>query len=588
MVKFNLMSLSLIRLFENITPLVLTLKTFIKTLFISILFFSVDSFSSEYDLVLAGGALSTCSSLSPENCKSSVQFSDAKAAQFYEVSLSSLSRLASLANKFDIDIESQYSHLMNVYSSLGEVVLTKNRLFDALNGQGMSDDAIRALSDSQYFLMLDALEKAQFDEQGQRLIEKVQLNETTSPYSIDIYQRFIALAKQNTPEGQATKIGVVTASSRDAFEAADFYTGVFNQSEVEVVWLPLTAAFQGALNDENRGFAGCANLEAYQANQHLYDRKRLYPQRFERQNKYCKSPSELTNLIDSLDGLFFNGGDQSRTLAALQTPAGVASEFFLAIQSKLENGDIVIGGTSAGTAVQAGGFWENRPIPMLTSGHSRSALSRGIFYLPPPSVRCDDGACSDALLPGDITVAASGGTGIFNLGLTDTHFSERDRETRLVVATALTGQRLGFGVDETTALLVKLNNANPVFEVIGKAGVFVVDMQHGQLQQSNQDEEVNRTLGGLVSYWPNGTLARKEGKRIEVEFSPLASTAHIEFEEGQWRNASTALCKGKSEVNWQQFENRYVLRTSSESKTALFGSGLCGYHKVPFIITNTL
>lgn len=549
--------------------------------------FSFDSFSSEYDLVLAGGALSTCSSLSPQNCKSSAQFSDAKAAQYYEVSLSSLSRLASLANKFDIDIESQYSYLVNVYSSLGEVVLTKNRLFDALNGQGMSDDAIRALADSQYFLMLDALEKAQFDEKGRRLTEKVQLNETVSPYSIDIYQRFIALAKQNTPEGQATKIGVVTASSRDAFEAADFYTGVFNQTGVEVVWLPLTAAFQGALGDEARGFEGCSNLEKYQAAHQLYDRKRLYPQRFERQNKYCKSPSELTSLIESLDGLFFNGGDQSRTLAALQTPAGVASEFFLAIKRQLEKGDIVIGGTSAGTAVQAGGFWKNRPIPMLTSGHSRSALSRGIFYLPPPSARCDDGSCSDSLLPGDITVAAKGGTGFFDFGLTDTHFSERDRETRLVVATALTGQRLGFGVDETTALLVKLDNANPMFEVIGKAGVFVVDMHHGQLQQSNQDDEVNRTLGGLVSYWPNGTLARKEGKQIEVEFSPLASTAHIEFEEGQWRNATTPLCKGKSEVNWQQFDNRYVLRTSSESKTALFGSGLCGYHKVPFVITNT-
>ena len=54
----------------------------------------------------------------------------------------------------------------------------------------------------------------------------------------------------------------------------------------------------------------------------------------------------------------------------------------------------------------------------------------------------------------DLTYRAGGGSGLFNIGILDTHFSERDREARLALLTAYTGTRFGFGVDEATALMV--------------------------------------------------------------------------------------------------------------------------------------
>ena len=146
------------------------------------------SFASA-DLVLAGGALKTCSSMSTKNCSSTMDFNNAKATILYEVNQESLARYKALMEMHAVNNDFLYSKLLHINSNAAG--LTKNELFDALNNEGFSNSDIRGLSDAEYFILLDALEMQQLDENGARLQEKVSLASTKEKASVDVYTAFI-------------------------------------------------------------------------------------------------------------------------------------------------------------------------------------------------------------------------------------------------------------------------------------------------------------------------------------------------------------------------------------------------------------
>lgn len=253
---------------------------------------------------------------------------------------------------------------------------------------------------------------------------------------------------------------------------------------------------------------------------------------------------------------------------------------------------IVIGGTSAGTAVQAGGYFNQRPVPMLTNGDSKGVLTSGVYSVPPVSQRCEDeSACQNRLLEDAVTTNASGGLGFFNYGLLDTHFSERDREVRLIAATARSRQLLGFGVDETTALVVTSspNASEMLFKVVGKGGVFIVDMTQGREELTYNGQATSQVIAGEVNFLPAGIEGRIQNNRLSVNFNtnakdslPTARVANDQSAQGAWRKQSEKLCEGKDEVRWEAQGNHHVLKRSEESKVEWIK--YCGYSKVPFIV----
>jgi cyanophycinase len=556
------------------------------------------------DLVLAGGALKTCSSMSMKNCSSASRFDSAKSEILYEVNKESIARYQVLSKKYAAANDFLYSKLVNINSS--KTGLTKNELFDALNDEGFSNSDIRGLSDAEYFVLLDALEMQQLDENGARLQEKVSLASTKEKASVDVYTAFIEGArakhavkhafKQKTAGDKAlnttTRIGVVTASSRDPFEAVDFYLGVFQQPNVEVVWLPLSPAFQKAAFVESMGGNGCEQLEAFRAQHNLYDKGRLYPQRSEMQRQWCKDSNVAINTLSNLDGIFFNGGDQSKTLAALSTPTGEPTPFLKTLRSMWRNDQIIVGGTSAGTAVQAGGYANGRPVPMLTSGSSKGVLSSGVFSVPPVSERCEDEGCEHVLVDNAVTVNPTGGLGLFNFGLLDTHFSERDREVRLIAATAQSLQQFGFGVDETTALVVDMHNnqhdnqQSAEFTVVGKSGVFIVDLGQGRVEESRNGAAASRVVAGLASFLPTGAKGTIVGEKLTIDLtasSKQSSTQHKrKNDDGVWREQSMRLCRDGIDAAWELDGTQHVLKKSADS--TVLRSHYCGYSNVPFLV----
>jgi cyanophycinase len=149
-------------------------------------------------------------------------------------------------------------------------------------------------------------------------------------------------------------------------------------------------------------------------------------------DRHAANDATVETVLRKATGVFFTGGDQERITAVL---GGTLTDSLL--QALVADGDVVLGGTSAGAAVMSG--------TMIAEGDGRG-VNRA-------SVRTGPGL---EFLPGV---------------LIDQHFAERGRVNRLLSAVALYPHELGLGIDEDTAILTD----GDYFEVLGSGAVTVVD-----------------------------------------------------------------------------------------------------------------
>jgi cyanophycinase len=137
-------------------------------------------------------------------------------------------------------------------------------------------------------------------------------------------------------------------------------------------------------------------------------------------------------MLATATGVFFTGGDQQRLTGVL---GGTRTDSLL--QALVQQGRILLAGTSAGAAMMAG--------TMIVGGDGPGVAAA--------SVRTGPGL---EFLPGV---------------LIDMHFAERGRLNRLLSSVALYPHELGLGIDEDTAILAD----GDVLEVLGSGSVTVVD-----------------------------------------------------------------------------------------------------------------
>ena len=237
---------------------------------------------------------------------------------------------------------------------------------------------------------------------------------------------------------------------------------------------------------------------------------------------------------------------------------------------------------------------------MITNGHSELALERGAFATPPPSQRCNAAnGCGEGLKGADLTYKAQGGTGLFSFGLLDTHFSERDRETRLAVFTSEVNQTYAFGVDETTALLVdQQSDQNSIgFSVVGAQGVFIVDRS-----TAHSSEYVNiepgvafqKKVSGFAHYLNDGSNAVLELKTRQWSFELAGEERKTRrklkaLSLGEWRDRVRWQCGDDQVIAWTQFNNQYQLKASNQSVFFINkNSGHCSYANLPYVAAYTL
>lgn len=164
----------------------------------------------------------------------------------------------------------------------------------------------------------------------------------------------------------------------------------------------------------------------------------------------ASSTGEVAKLA-AADGVWFVGGDQSRITATLRTRDGKDTPFLARLRARWRAG-AAIGGTSAGAAMMSG--------PMIVAGDSPAAV---VLPLGGPT-----GPLGEPL-------SMARGLGFFAFGLVDQHFDRRQRLGRLAraLATLAPFQRLGFGIDENTALVVDPDGRQA--RVVGAGAVTVLD-----------------------------------------------------------------------------------------------------------------
>lgn len=168
----------------------------------------------------------------------------------------------------------------------------------------------------------------------------------------------------------------------------------------------------------------------------------------------ANNPAEIAK-IAAAAAIWFTGGDQARTTQVLLDSAGRDTPALIAIRQRLLAG-ATVGGTSAGAAIMSN--------PMIARGDSLAALTQ-------PLLRGDESAST---MDGGALMLAPG-LGFFTGALVDQHFDRKARLGRLTRALVElpASQRLGFGIDEDTALIVDLATQTAV--VAGAGGVTVVD-----------------------------------------------------------------------------------------------------------------
>lgn len=182
-------------------------------------------------------------------------------------------------------------------------------------------------------------------------------------------------------------------------------------------------------------------------------------------------------LINQADIVFFNGGDQSRHARAWINNDGTDSPILKLLRTRVNEGSVIISGSSAGTAIQG--------QTIYGEGNSYGYLS--INDLAAKPVESPTGLLDDRLGNTGFQYEFNGGKMIGFGFLTrpiafDTHFDVRGRLGRMIVAMKQINAPTGIGSDENTAIFINGDEA----QIFGEHSIFIADSSHSHfLRHSN-------------------------------------------------------------------------------------------------------
>ena len=176
----------------------------------------------------------------------------------------------------------------------------------------------------------------------------------------------------------------------------------------------------------------------------------------------------VARLLDGVTGIWFGGGDQVRLANVLRdTPT------LTAIQARFAAG-AVVGGTSAGAAVLS--------TPMIT-GDERT----------PGGDRPPDDSTEHWMTVARHDVITEPGFDFMRTAIVDQHFVRRRRHNRLLSLVLESSQKLGVGIDESTALRI---GPDGIWHVLGASVAVIYDARTARITPES------KTLGasGLVMH----------------------------------------------------------------------------------------
>ncbi|MDN3918973.1 cyanophycinase [Roseateles violae] len=171
--------------------------------------------------------------------------------------------------------------------------------------------------------------------------------------------------------------------------------------------------------------------------------------------------------VEAAQGVYFSGGAQALIVDTLR-PAGRPTPMLEAIWSVYRRGGVVAG-SSAGAAVMSTTMIRDARDPLQVM---KGRLREGLEIAP--------------------------GLGFVGAGLlVDQHFLKRGRIGRLLPVMQAAGYRLGLGIEENSAVVLR----GEAFEVIGAKGALLVDLSQAR---SDAGLAAFNLRGALLSYLDRG------------------------------------------------------------------------------------
>jgi cyanophycinase len=416
------------------------------------------------ETILAGGALAICSDLAPRSCREAP--AAGREPSRYRLDAEGIARASDArlwAAAGTPTPEAIVRWLDVVAADAGDDVQSAaaiNARFEAQPRDNRQTNPWLSMTDAEQGSLLSALEVPQLGGDGERVRERADPRGSREAGGLAVFEAFVAAARERSG-GVTPKIAVVTASAFDPMEPVDFYESAFEELGAQGRWWPVDGAMAKARFPER----DCAALPALRMSElGLAGREQVYPDLAARAAAFCAADDAA---LDGVHGVFFAGGDQWRLRQAFFDAEGRPNAWLAALRAAHARGELVVGGTSAGAAVQSG-------AAMLTNGSVAAALEGRISRQPPPEPGCGRaGRCPPGLAEDDLSLWMGGGLGLAQAAIVDTHFSERARELRLLVAMEASDADWGYGADEASALRVRDVTGGREIDALGARGGWV-------------------------------------------------------------------------------------------------------------------
>lgn len=529
------------------------------------------------ELFLAGGALRTCSDLAPTACRSLPAAGNARAVSVFRVDDGGISRaLDPLIWTSRPQAPGRVALAAMLSSVRRDAAWERAELEDALERHcprsaclGDAATPWRRLLSDERAAILSALEVPQVDD-GARRRERANLAQSRQPEGVAVLRAFVAAARQRA-NGAAPRIAVVTASASDPFDPVDFYLDAFRELGAQAQWWPVDAALNAAVLQGG----GCQRLDALRREHlKLSARDRVYPDLGALQWRACLDPDATAAVPANVHGIFFAGGDQWLHRRAFFDRDDQPNAWLQALRKATAAGSLVIGGTSAGTAVQGG-------AAMLSNGDSAEALRSGALARLPMDAGCADaGRCADGLSEDALTYWAGGGLGLLPGWTVDTHFSERARELRLLTLLHDAQVPLAAGVDETSALHVVGSGASATFEALGASGAWIFERLPADGRGARAARVHYLAPGAAFTLNADG-LATTAKLAQTVDATASVDVPRDALDDGALRAAAQALATGQAEaLTLRAGKGRVTLARTPASRAWRAPGGLAGINNL--------
>ncbi len=449
-------------------------------------------------LLLMGGSYKTCSSLDTDDCLADKKdFANARQASKYRIDTRIFPSILAPSywatrhqppaiSKIKKLLESSYSRASNRTFNYAEL----NSIFEQADSSTWN-----ALLVSEQDMIFSAFEMPQFAN-GSRLKEGVALDGGNRPFDAQMFRRFVQEAAKRSP-GKKPRIAFVTSAAANNFDAVDFYRELFQQAGAEVVWWPIDSSMNAAIY----GKQGCDALPRLR--QKIFsqlNREAVFPDLNKQQQQACLNAKQLADVPMQVQGIFLDGGDQWLHWNTFFSPDGKANPWLQNLRMAFKTGNLVVAGTSAGTAVQSG-------PAMITNGTSANALKNGAQIYG----SMDDGCkrakrCPLGFEEDDLTYWAGGGLSLVGALLMDTHVSERKRELRLLTLLNTITADAGIGIDETSALLLNINATDISVEALGMSGAWWMMKPTVGQKLGDYSLQAHYLAPGNILHWQDGQL----------------------------------------------------------------------------------